>query len=132
MVMDLDEVFARPLSSEDFQRLRSAWKIPNSVPDQHIMKYINSQKSKGKRIGEDEVDTELNEIEDIQRRAGITTNWDRDQAYRDLKTIGNALSHLGNNLGGIEDEATRREFLNTTGECAERLRSIHKRLHLIQ
>ena len=74
----------------------------------------------------------VNEVEDIKRRAGISTNWDRDQAYRDLKTVGDALSHLGNNLGGIEDEATRREFMNTLGECAERLRSIHKRLHRVR
>lgn len=74
----------------------------------------------------------VNEVDEIQRRAGISTNWDRDQAYRDLKTVGTALSQLGDNLGGIEDEGLRREFLNTLGECAERLRSIHKRLHRVR
>lgn len=74
----------------------------------------------------------MNEVEDIQRRAGISTNWDRDQAYRDLKTIGTTLSQLGKNFEGIEDEALRRHLIETLADSAVKLRSIHKRLHLIR
>ena len=70
--------------------------------------------------------------EDLQRRAGISTNWDRDGAYRDLKTVDTALNQLGKNFEGMEDEALRRELMNTLGDCAQRLRSIRKRLHLFK
>ncbi len=71
------------------------------------------------------------EVEEIQRRAGISQNWNRDGAYRDLKTIDTALNQLGQNFEGMEDEAIRQEFMDTLGDCAQRLRSIRKRLHLV-
>ena len=73
----------------------------------------------------------MDEITEIQRRAGISQNWSRDSAYRDLKTIDTALNQLGKNFEGMEDEAIRQEFMDTLGDCAQRLRSIRKRLHLV-
>ena len=74
----------------------------------------------------------VNEVEEIQRRAGISQNWDRDKVSRLLKQADDALSHAGNEVTGIEDESQRAELLDTIGECAKRLRSIRRRLHLFR
>lgn len=109
--MDLDEVFARPLTPEDFQRLRSAWKIPNDVPDKHIMKYINSQKSKGTRIGEGGMEEADGDVQDIRRRAGMTTNWRPDDVSRAMKRIEDDMVALLDEIYGIEGADEERRMI---------------------
>lgn len=96
------------------------------------MKYINSQKSKGKRIGEDEVDTELNEIEDIQRRAGISQNWNRDTVLRALQRIDNDFVAILDEFYGMEDEAQRRELIRLMEESGKPLSVVRRTINKVR
>ena len=78
------------------------------------------------------VDLMAEDVEDIRKRAGISTNWSRDTVSRNLKQIEDLLVNVADELYGIENESQRKEMINILGEASQKLRSIRRRLHTIQ
>ena len=74
----------------------------------------------------------MDEIKEIQARAGISTNWDRDLAQRALKTIDDAMVDLLDELYGIEDEAARRQVIAAVEEAGSKLNAVRQALPRIK
>jgi len=63
----------------------------------------------------------MNEIEDIQRRAGISQNWDRNTVLRALKRIDDDFVSILDEFYGIEDEAQRRDLIQRMEDAGKSL-----------
>lgn len=74
----------------------------------------------------------MDEINNLKKRAGISTNWDRNAAARALDTIDHSFVDLLDELYGIEDEAQRRALVQLVEEAGKKLSIIKRTLPKIQ
>lgn len=74
----------------------------------------------------------MDEIKEIQARAGISTNWSRDTAQRALRKIDDAFVALLDELYGIEDDGARRQMIAAVEEASEKLNAVRHALPRIK